>query len=55
MTSKPNAPKMPRGRPEKPTPKLGVSPTRAARAIFSAVKPPDPKRRIPKRKAALAS
>lgn len=31
-----------RGRPEMPIPKIDVSPERVARAMFSAVKPPDP-------------
>ena len=44
----------PRGRPPKPIPKLSATPEQAARAIFSAVKPPDPKRRARRRKAALA-
>ena len=39
-----------RGRPEKPIPKLDASPEKIARAIFSAAPPPDPKRRIPRRK-----
>ena len=35
-------PKRKRGRPPKPIPKIDASPERVARAIFSAVKPPDP-------------
>ena len=38
----------PRGRPPKPIPRIEASPERVARAIFSAVKPPDPSIRIPK-------
>lgn len=38
----------PRGRPPKPIPKLGVTPERAAQAIFSAVKQPDPAIRVQK-------
>ncbi len=41
MTKKPTNPR-PRGRPPKPIPKIEASPERVARAIFSAVKPPDP-------------
>ena len=41
----------PRGRPPKPIPKLGVTPERASRAIFSAVKQPDPSIRVPKTQA----
>ena len=47
MTTKPINPR-PRGRPPKPIPKLDATPERAARAIFSAVKPPDPTIRVPK-------
>jgi hypothetical protein len=47
MTTKPINPR-PRGRPPKPIPKLNVTPERAARAIFSAVKPPDPTIRVQK-------
>ena len=46
MTDKP--PPRPRGRPPKPIPKIEASPERVARAIFSAVKPPDPTIRVPK-------
>ena len=46
MTDKP--PPRPRGRPPKPIPKLNVTPERAARAIFSAVKKPDPTIRVQK-------
>ena len=48
-------PKRARGRPPKKIPKLNATPEKAARAIFSAVKTPDPKLRTGKRKAALAS
>ena len=47
MTDKP---KRGRGRPPKPIPKLGASPEKIARAVFSAVKKPDPSRRIGKGK-----
>ena len=47
MTTKPINPR-PRGRPPKPIPKLDATPERAARAIFSAVKPPDPTIRVQK-------
>ena len=40
----------PRGRPPKPIPKIEATPEEAARAIFSAVKPADPKRRTAKLK-----
>ena len=46
MTAKPK----PRGRPSKPIPKLGAAPEKIARAVFSAVKKPDPSRRIGKGK-----
>lgn len=36
------APKRGRGRPEKPIPIIDATPEQAARAIFSAVKKPDP-------------
>jgi len=36
-----------RGRPPKEVPKLNASPEQIARAIFSAVKPPDPETRRP--------
>ena len=38
----------PRGRPPKPMPKIDATPERAAQAIFSAVKKPDPSIRIQK-------
>ena len=38
----------PRGRPPKPIPRIEASPDRVARAIFSAVKPPDPTIRVQK-------
>ncbi len=44
MTEKPK----PRGRPPKAIPKLNATPERAARAIFSAVKPADPTIRVQK-------
>ena len=47
MATKPINPR-PRGRPPKPIPKLNVTPERAARAIFSAVKQPDPSIRVAK-------
>ena len=47
MTKKIITPR-PRGRPPKPIPDLGVTPERAARAIFSAVKKPDPTIRVQK-------
>ena len=47
MTNKPINPRL-RGRPPKPIPKIDASPERAARAIFSAVKPPDPSIRVSK-------
>ena len=40
----------PRGRPPKPIPKIDATPEEAARSIFSAVKPADPKVRTMKRK-----
>ena len=43
MTAK--ASPKPRGRPAKPIPKLGASPEKIARAVFSAVKKPDPELR----------
>ena len=46
-------PKRPRGRPPKEVPKLNASPEKIARNIFSAVKPPDPSIRKPRRKRAL--
>ncbi|MCY3702475.1 MAG: hypothetical protein OXG16_07335 [Rhodospirillales bacterium] len=52
-SSKPTAPKKakakarPRGRPETRVIKLNASPERVARAMFSAVKPPDPSLRKP--------
>ena len=52
MTEKP---KRGRGRPSKPIPKLGASPEKIARAVFSAVEPPDPSRRIGKTKQAVKS
>ena len=45
----------PRGRPSKPIPKLGASPEKIARAVFSAVKKPDPKLRIARKRTAAAS
>ena len=49
-------PKRGRGRPPKTIPKINVSPERVARAMFSAVKPPDPGKRVvkPKRSAKAA-
>lgn len=37
-----------RGRPPKPLPKIDASPECVARAMFSAVKPPDPSVRVQK-------
>ena len=51
MTKKPK----PRGRPETRVIKLYTTPEQAARAFFSAAKPPDPKRRIPRQKAKASS
>ena len=47
MTDKPK-----RGRPPKAIPKLPATPEQAARAIFSAVKRPDPGKRVGRRKPA---
>ncbi len=47
MTTKPVNTR-PRGRPPKPIPKIATSPERVARAIFSAVKKPDPSIRVQK-------
>ena len=47
MTSKPITAR-PRGRPPKPIPRIEASPERAARALFSAVKKPDPTIRVQK-------
>ena len=47
MTTKPVNTR-PRGRPPKPIPKIKASPERVARAIFSAVKKPDPTIRVQK-------
>ena len=55
MTTESVAPKKPRGRPETRTIKLDAAPEQAARAIFSAAPPPDPKRRIPRRNAKASS
>ena len=51
MTAKSIATKKPRGRPSKPIPKLDVSPEKIAKAAFSAVKKPDPKIRIARKRA----
>ena len=40
--------KKPRGRPPKPMPRIEASPEEVARAMFSAVKPPDPSIRVQK-------
>ena len=45
-------PKRPRGRPPKEVPKLGASPEKIARSIFSAVKRPDPTSRKTREKQA---
>ena len=55
MTAKSVATKKPRGRPPKPVPNLGASPEKIARAVFSAVKKPDPKLRIARKRTAAAS
>ena len=47
MSDKPEAKRGP-GRPPKDMPKIDASPERIARAMFSAVKPPDPSIRRPK-------
>ncbi len=49
MTKPTPVPKASRGRPETRIIKLNATPEQAARAIFSAVKPPDPTRRIKKK------
>ena len=54
MTEKLKTPRG-RGRPPKEIPKLDTAPEKAARAIFSAVKPPDPTRRVGTRNKAVAS
>ena len=38
----------PRGRPPKPIPRINAGPERVARAVFSAVKRPDPSIRVKK-------
>ena len=48
-------PKRGRGRPPKEIPKLGASPEKIAKAVFSAVKKPDPSRRIGKAMQAIKS
>ena len=48
-------PKRGRGRPPKEIPKLGASPEKIAKAVFSAVKKPDPKFRIARKRMAAAS
>ena len=47
-TRKPTTPKRPRGRPVTRVIKIKATPEGAARAMFSAVKPPDPSLRKPK-------
>ena len=47
MTTKPVNPR-PRGRPPKEIPRIDASPQQVARAIFSAVKKPDPTIRVQK-------
>ena len=49
-SAKPRSTKRGRGRTETRTIKLDATPERAARALFSAVKAPDPSARIPKRR-----
>lgn len=46
MTEKPK----PRGRPPKPLPRIDATPEEAARAIFSAVKPAEPEKRVAKQR-----
>ena len=53
MTTKP-VPK-PRGRPSRLIPKLGASPEKIAKAVFSAVKKPDPKLRIVRKRTVAAA
>ena len=50
-----DTPTRPRGRPPKEVPKLNASPEKIARAIFSAVKPPDPTIRGRQQKKQVAS
>ena len=45
----------PQGRPPKPIPKLGASPEKIAKAVFSAVKKPDPKLRIARKRTVAAA
>ena len=45
----------PRGRPPKPIPKLDASPEMIARAVFSAVKKPDPNLRIARKRTVVAA
>ena len=52
MTENPKPTPKPRGRQSKPIPKLAASPEKIARAVFSAVKKPDPSRRVGKGKQA---
>ena len=51
MTTKSVETTKPRGRPETAVIKLDATPEKVARAIFSAAPPPDPKRRVLRRKA----
>ena len=56
MTAKkPEAEHRLKGRPSTRVVKLDAAPEQAARAIFSAAPPPDPKRRIPRRNAKASS
>lgn len=50
-----NRSKSRRGRPPKPLPKIDGTPEQIASAMFSAVKPPDPSRRIAKTKLSKKS
>ena len=53
---KPQPPKRPRGRPPTRVVKLDATPEQAARNIFAAAKPPDPKKqRKPKRRRVAPS
>ena len=45
----------PRGRQSKPIPKLGAPPAKIARAVFSAVKKPDPNLRIARKRTVAAA
>ena len=55
MTTKSVVPKKPRGRPETRVVKLDATPEEAARAVFSAVKQPDPTLRQSHQKPATSA